>query len=165
MASGILGSLRRGMSGLLRSYHARPHTKFPTGPLHQRRDTPAAGRDPLPVQEIAQHPAACEGELEMELVDPPHDREFGRRHRPGRVVDAAAADPERLCLLRDRQVVLAVDHPFALGRPAFPGRPFKKCLPGAAPPSLAGASPPPPVGRVVAPSAPNPKTPAPPPRA
>src|SRR4051794_21283249 len=32
MASGILGSLRRGMSGLLRSYHARPHTKFPTGP-------------------------------------------------------------------------------------------------------------------------------------
>src|SRR5690242_2401469 len=33
MASGILGSLRRGMSGLLRSHHARPHTKFPTGPL------------------------------------------------------------------------------------------------------------------------------------
>src|SRR3954466_11570903 len=32
MAPGIIGSLRRGMSGLLRSYHARPHTKFPTGP-------------------------------------------------------------------------------------------------------------------------------------
>src|SRR5215217_6089502 len=31
-ASGIFGSLRRGMSGLLRSYHARPHTKFPIGP-------------------------------------------------------------------------------------------------------------------------------------
>src|SRR4051812_10012717 len=33
IASGIRGSLRLGMSGLLRSYHARPHTKFPTGPL------------------------------------------------------------------------------------------------------------------------------------
>src|SRR4051812_15776627 len=32
IASGIRGSLRRGMSGLLRSHHARPHTKFPTGP-------------------------------------------------------------------------------------------------------------------------------------
>src|SRR4051812_34883980 len=32
IASGIRGSLRLGMSGLLRSYHARPHTKFPTGP-------------------------------------------------------------------------------------------------------------------------------------
>jgi len=28
--------------------------------------------------------------------------EIGRRHRPGQVVDAAAADPERLCLLCDR---------------------------------------------------------------
>src|SRR4051812_7725353 len=32
MASGILSSLRRGMLGLLRSHHARSHTKFPTGP-------------------------------------------------------------------------------------------------------------------------------------
>src|SRR3954468_4571713 len=34
IASGIRGSLRLGMSGLLRSHHARPHTKFPTGPQH-----------------------------------------------------------------------------------------------------------------------------------
>src|SRR4051795_1523498 len=33
IASGIRGSLRLGMSGLLRSSHARPHTKFPTGPV------------------------------------------------------------------------------------------------------------------------------------
>src|SRR4051794_10514131 len=32
IASGIRGSLRRGMSGLLRSHHARPYTKFPPGP-------------------------------------------------------------------------------------------------------------------------------------
>src|SRR4051794_1691339 len=106
-------------------------------PLHQRRDTPAADRDPLLAQEIAQHPAACEGELEMEFVDPPHDREFGRRHRPGRVGDAAAADPERLCLLRDRQVVLAVDHRFALGRPALPSAPSKKSLASVSSPILA----------------------------
>src|SRR3954469_4638383 len=32
IASGILGSLRLGMSGLLRSHHARPYTEFPAGP-------------------------------------------------------------------------------------------------------------------------------------
>src|SRR4051794_15548757 len=46
MASGILGSLRRGMSGLLRSYHARPHTKFPTGPNLAARKAPRV-REPL----------------------------------------------------------------------------------------------------------------------
>ena len=55
--------------------------------------------DPFLVQEVPQHPAARERELEMQFVDPPHDREIGRRHRSGQVVDAAAADPERLRLL------------------------------------------------------------------
>src|SRR3954447_12748310 len=53
IASGIRGSLRLGMSGLLRSYHARPHTKFPTGPRvprpgagHGRRLVPQAAEPP-----------------------------------------------------------------------------------------------------------------------
>src|SRR4051795_7872290 len=37
IASGIFGSLRRGMPGLLRSHHARPHTKFPAGPTPDGR--------------------------------------------------------------------------------------------------------------------------------
>src|SRR3954463_9111497 len=44
------------------------------------------------------------------------------------VVDAAPADPERPCLLGDRQIVLAVDHRFALSRPALPSAPDKKSL-------------------------------------
>src|SRR4051812_30266704 len=50
MASGILGSLRRGMSGLLRSYHARPHTKFPTGPTKTPfvNPTPSSSGRPIP---------------------------------------------------------------------------------------------------------------------
>src|SRR4051812_50214418 len=32
------------MSGLLRSYHARPHTKFPTGPGHWEGDLPICKR-------------------------------------------------------------------------------------------------------------------------
>src|SRR3954449_9054100 len=47
IASGIRGSLRLGMSGLLRSYHARPHTKFPTGPaLPPGRSGGHCGRRP-----------------------------------------------------------------------------------------------------------------------
>ena len=98
---------------------------------------PATDRDPLLVQEIAQHPAAREGEFEMEFVHPPHDGEIGRRHRPGQVVDAAAADPERLGLLGDRQIVIAVDHRFALSRPALPSAPDKKSLASVSSPILA----------------------------
>jgi hypothetical protein len=63
---------------------------------------PTADLHTLGRQEIAQHPTAREGQVEMQLIHSAHDREIGRRHRPGHVVDAAAADPERLHLLRDR---------------------------------------------------------------
>jgi hypothetical protein len=53
-------------------------------------------------QEIAQHPAARERQVEMQLVHSAHEGQIGHRHRPGQVVDAAAADPERLRLLGDR---------------------------------------------------------------
>ena len=36
--------------------------------------------------------------------------------------------PKRLCLLCDRQIVLPVDHRFALSRPALPSAPDKKSL-------------------------------------
>jgi hypothetical protein len=62
----------------------------------------AANLDPFLVQEIPEHPAACEREIEVQLVHTAHDREVGRRHRSGQVVYAATADPERLCLPGDR---------------------------------------------------------------
>ena len=57
-----------------------------------------------------------------------HDGEIGHCYGSGQGVDAAAADPERPCLLGDRQIVVAVDHRFALSSPALPSAPDKKSL-------------------------------------
>ena len=40
-------------------------------------------------QQIAQHPAARERKVHVQLVDPPHDGEIGRRDRPWQIIDAA----------------------------------------------------------------------------
>src|SRR4051795_11747497 len=55
--------------------------------------------------------------LEVQLVNPPHDRPLGRRHRPRLVVHAAAAQPQQLRLPPQRQRLSAVDHRFALTPP------------------------------------------------
>jgi hypothetical protein len=85
----------------------------------------AADLDPILVQEVPQHPAAREREREVQFIDTPHDGEVGRRDRTRQIVHAAASDPECLGLLRDRQRVRAVDHRFALSRPALPSAPDK----------------------------------------
>jgi len=46
-------------------------------PPHQRLHVPTADLAPLGSQQAAQHPRAGEGELQMQLVDPPHDGEVG----------------------------------------------------------------------------------------
>ena len=63
---------------------------------------PAAGLEALGIQEIAQHPAAREGKLEMQLVHASHDGEIGRGHGTRQVINAATAEFQRLCLPRDR---------------------------------------------------------------
>ena len=50
-------------------------------PPHHRRDLVSSDRDALAAQQVTQHPAAGERIVEVQLVDPPHDREFGGRHR------------------------------------------------------------------------------------
>jgi hypothetical protein len=55
----------------------------------------------------------------MQPVETPHDCEIGVRHRARQVIDAAATDPQNLRLPGDRQIVLAVDHHFALSNPAL----------------------------------------------
>ena len=59
---------RRGLAGVRAAIdRLDPHA------LHQRRDMPAADRDALAPQQIAQHPRARERILEMQFVEPPHD--------------------------------------------------------------------------------------------
>ena len=62
----------------------------------------------------------------MQPVETPHDREIGVRHRARQVVDTATADAQNLRLLGDRQIVLTVDHRFALSNPALVSAPSKK---------------------------------------
>src|SRR3954447_11918555 len=98
---------------------------------------PATDLDPLLAEKIPQHPAAREGELQVQFVDPAHDGEIGRGHRSGPVVDAAAADPECFGLPGKRQRVRAVDHCFALSRPALLSAADKKSLVSVSSPILA----------------------------
>src|ERR1039457_6422125 len=99
----------------------------------------------------------------MQPVETPHDREIGVRHRARQIIDAAAADPQNLRLLRDRQIVLAVDHRFALSNPALVSAPSKKSFSSVNSPilacsdftSMAGAA----GGRVPAPENPDARPP------
>src|SRR5208337_2732438 len=105
--------------------------------LHQRCDMAPANGDALAVQKIAQHPAASKRPLQMQFVDPPHDREILRRDRPGLVIDAAAAEAQNLGLSGDREFMIAIDHRFALSNPAFVSACSKKSFSSVNSPILA----------------------------
>src|ERR1700716_2792429 len=116
---------------------------------------PTANLAPLGSQQVAQQPTARKGELQMQLVNPTHEREGGWRHRTGPGSDASPTDVQRRCLLRDRQIVRTVDHRFALSRPALPSAPSKKSFSSVSSPIFAcsdftstagGAAPLPPPG-------------------
>ncbi|MET4222645.1 hypothetical protein ABIB00_007884 [Bradyrhizobium sp. LB14.3] len=92
--------------------------RFYAHPPHQRYDMPAANLAPLGSQPATQDPRTGERKLQMQPIETPHDREIGVRHRARQVIDAATADLQDFRLLRDRQIVLAVDHRFALSNPA-----------------------------------------------
>ena len=118
----------------------RPRTaiqRFYPHPPHQRLHVPTADLAPLGSQQPSQHPRAGEWELQMQLVEMPHDREVGVRHRPRQVVDAATADAQNLRLPGDRQIVLTVDHRFALSNPALVSAPSKKSFSNVSSPILA----------------------------
>ena len=100
-------------------------------------DVAPADRDALPVQEVAQHPAAGKRVVEMQFVEAAHDPQILGRSWPGFVIDGAPADAERLGLPGDRQVVLTVDHRFALSNPALVSAPSKKSFSRVSSPILA----------------------------
>jgi hypothetical protein len=65
-------------------------------------------------------------ELQMQLIDATHERQVNGRHRLGQIVHGAPTDVERCRLLRERKIMLAVDHRFALSNPALLSAPSKK---------------------------------------
>ena len=77
-------------------------------------------------QQIAQHPAAGERMLEVQLVEAAHQPQIRIADRLGVVIDRPAADPHELGLALDRKGVIAVDHRFALSNPALVSAPSKK---------------------------------------
>jgi hypothetical protein len=44
-----------------------------------------------PFARTPQHPAANEWVIEMQVIDPPHDREIGGTRGPGQIIDARKA--------------------------------------------------------------------------
>src|SRR5215212_5960159 len=95
-----------------------------------RRDRPQMGVNPRHspdlVGTVDRHPAQ---QVRVDLVP------WGGRS--GQVVDAAAADPKRLGLLGDRQIMGAVDQRCALSRPALLSAPDQKSLVSVSSPILA----------------------------
>src|SRR4030088_624683 len=106
-------------------------------PPHQCLHMPAADLAPLQSQQASQHPRTGEGELQVQPIQMPHDREVGGRHRARQIINAAAADLQNFRLLGDRQIVSTVDHRFALSNPALVSAPSKKSFSSVSSPILA----------------------------
>src|SRR5437764_13032724 len=111
--------------------------RFYPHPFHQRLHVTPTNLVPLGIQQASQHPRAGEGELQMQPIEMPHDLQVGRGYRPRQVVHAATADAQSLRLLGDRKIVLAVDHRFALSKPALPSATSKKSFSSVSSPILA----------------------------
>lgn len=95
--------------------------------LHKRRHMQATYIDAVGGKQVAQHTAAREREVHMQLVEAPHDGKVGIRGLTWQIVDVAPADPQLPRLPGHRQRVRSVDHRFALGNnPALPSAPDKK---------------------------------------
>src|SRR6195952_3027528 len=98
---------------------------------------PAADLAPLQSQQAAQHTRTGEGILQVQPIQTLHDGEIGFRHRTRQAINAAPTDPQSLSLLGDRQIVLTVDHRFALSNPALVSAPSKKSFSSVSSPILA----------------------------
>lgn len=92
----------------------------------------------VPLQQLLQHATAGKRIVEMQFIDTAHQLQILRRDRPRQIVDAAPTNPEFLSLLYNRQLVLAVDHRFALAdQPTLSSAEPKKSLASVNSPILA----------------------------
>src|SRR6516162_5127214 len=122
----------------LRRASARTAIKrfYPHAP-HQRSYMPTADLAPLGSKQASQHARTGEWVLQVQPIEAIHDRQLRLRHRPWQVVDTATTDVESFCLFADRQIVLAVNHRFALSNPALLSAPSKKSFSNVNSPILA----------------------------
>jgi hypothetical protein len=73
----------------------------------------------------------------MQPIELLHDLKVGWRYRARQIINATPTDLQNLCLLGDRQIVLTVDHRFALSSPALLSAPSKKSFSRVSSPILA----------------------------
>src|ERR1700693_3278435 len=97
----------------------------------------AANLDASDKELPAQHPRAHEGILQMQLIEPPHQRQIGGAGGLRHVVHRPPAEAQKFGLARYRQLILSVDHGFAPSNPALVSAPSKKSNSSACCPILA----------------------------
>jgi hypothetical protein len=88
-------------------------------------------------EKTAQHPAAREREVQVQLIDAPHQPEISIRDRARPVINCAATDPKQPHLPVNGQLVMAVYHRLALNSPASVSTPSKKTFSSVSSPILA----------------------------
>ncbi len=94
--------------------------------LHQCRNVKPADIEAFANEEVAHHPATRERVIQMQFVDPVHQRQISGGNRSRQIIDAPPADAEGCSLLPDGQRVLTVYHRFSLSNPALVSAPAKK---------------------------------------
>ena len=94
--------------------------------LHERADVASVNVHTIFAQLVAQHARTHEGMLQVQLVDLEHQRQIGRADRPGQVIHRAPAHAQQPGLARDGELMVTVDHRFALSNPALVSAPSKK---------------------------------------
>src|SRR5690606_42012027 len=73
----------------------------------------------------------------MQFIDPAHQGQIPWRDRTWQIIDAAPANIEHPCLLGHGQIMIAINHRFALSRPALLSAPSKKSFSSVSWPILA----------------------------
>src|SRR6478609_9208866 len=76
----------------------------------------------------------------MQLIDATHQRQLAVGNRLGLVIHRPPADAQQLGLALDRQLMSALDHRFALSKPALLSAPCKKSFSSVNCPILACSS-------------------------
>jgi len=91
----------------------------------------------LLAEHVAQHAAAGERIVHVQLVNAPHQHQVGVRDWARPIVDRGAADLKQFRLSADGQLVFGTDHRFALNRPALTSAVSKKSFSSVSSPILA----------------------------
>jgi len=89
-------------------------------PAHQRRHVSSADPMTFPPQPVRKLAGAVERQLQVQLVDPPHQPQIPLRQRPRHVVHARAAESQKLRLAPHRHLSTPLNHRLPLRPGNFP---------------------------------------------